>query len=93
MTSRSTGITSDIIIKATDQGHRTLGFDLTGDGTSSTHKKIMLDKGIAYAEDITNITLQRGDCSIAYGTYYMPSMVYGTPDSSLTTKECEDIQR
>jgi hypothetical protein len=44
MTSRSTGFTSAIKRKATDQGHRTLGFYLTGDGNSSAHKEIMLDK-------------------------------------------------
>jgi hypothetical protein len=45
--------------KATDQGHRTLGFYLSGDGTSSAHKNIMLEKGVSYAEAITNSTLQR----------------------------------
>jgi hypothetical protein len=58
MTSRSTGITSAIKRKATNQGHRTLCFYLTGDWTSSAHKNIMLDKGFAYAEAITNSTLQ-----------------------------------
>jgi hypothetical protein len=52
------GIMSDIKRKSTDQGHRTLGFYLTGDGTSSAHKKIMLHKGVAYTEDITDSTLQ-----------------------------------
>jgi hypothetical protein len=36
---------------------------------------------------------QRGEYSIAYGSYYMPSLAYSMPASSLTTKECEDIQR
>jgi hypothetical protein len=60
MTSWSTGITSAIKRKDTDQVHQTLGFYLTCDGTSSAHKNIMLDKGVAYTEAITNITLQRG---------------------------------
>jgi hypothetical protein len=92
MTSRSTGITSDIKRKSTVQGHRALGFYLTGDGTSSAYKKIMLDKGVAYTDDITNSTLKRGECSIVYSTYCIPSLAYGTPASSLMTKECEDIQ-
>jgi hypothetical protein len=74
--------------KATDQGHRTLGLYLTGDGTSSAYKEIMRDEGVAYAEAITNSTLQQGECSIAYGAYYMPSLAHGTPTSSLSTKEC-----
>jgi hypothetical protein len=93
MTSRSTEITSAIKRKSTHQVHRTLGFYLTGDGTSLAHKKIMIYKGAAYTEAITNSTLQLGECSIMYGAYYMPSLAYGTPDSSPTTKECEDIQR
>jgi hypothetical protein len=79
MTSCYTGITSAIKRKATDQGHQMLGFYLTSDGMSSAHKNIMLDKGVAYTEAITNVTLQRGECYIAYGAYYMPSLDYGTP--------------
>jgi hypothetical protein len=41
ITSNATGHTSGIKSKAATQGHRTLGFHLTGDGTSSAHKKIM----------------------------------------------------
>jgi hypothetical protein len=44
ITSNTTGQTSGINIKAVNQGHRTLGFHLTGDGTSSAHKKIMKTK-------------------------------------------------
>jgi hypothetical protein len=42
---------------------------------------------------IRNSTLQRGECSMAYGAYYMPSLVYGTPATTLSYKECEDVQR
>jgi hypothetical protein len=28
-----------------------------------------------------------------YGAYYMPSLVYGTPATTLSYKECEDVQR
>jgi hypothetical protein len=30
---------------------------------------------------------------MAYGAYYMPSFAYGTPATTLSYKECEDIQR
>jgi hypothetical protein len=92
ITSRSMGIAYAIKRKSSDQGHRTLGFYLTGDGTSSAHKKIMLNKGVVYAEAITNSTLKLGKFSIAYGAYYTPSMDNGTPASYLTTNECENIQ-
>jgi hypothetical protein len=42
---------------------------------------------------IINSTIQRGSCSIAYGAYYLPRLVYGTPTTTLSYKECEDIQR
>jgi hypothetical protein len=44
ITSNTTGQTSGINRKAVKQGHRTLGFHLTGDGTSTAHKKIMKAK-------------------------------------------------
>jgi hypothetical protein len=78
MTSRFMGITLDNRSKAIDQGRRALGFYLTGNGTSSAHKKSMHDKGGAYTEAITNSTLQHGKRSIVYGRYYMPSLAYGT---------------
>jgi hypothetical protein len=42
---------------------------------------------------IRNSTLQGGECSMAYGTYYLPSLAYGTPATTLSYKECEDVQR
>jgi hypothetical protein len=53
----------------------------------------MKEKGPAYAMAIINITLQRGECSMAYGAYYFPSLAYGTPAITLSYKECEDVQR
>jgi hypothetical protein len=29
---------------------------------------------------------------MAYGAYYMPSLAYGIPPTTLSYKECEDIQ-
>jgi hypothetical protein len=66
---------------------------MTGDGTSNEHKQVMKEKGLAYAMAIRNRTLQRGECSMAYGTYYLPSLAYGTPETTLSYKECEDVQR
>jgi hypothetical protein len=53
----------------------------------------MLTKGIEYVKAVSNSTLQRGECSITYGDYYMPSLADGTLVSSLTYAECEDIHR
>jgi hypothetical protein len=36
------------------------GFFMTGDGTSNEHKRVMNEKGLAYAMVIRNSTLQRG---------------------------------
>jgi hypothetical protein len=79
MTLRSSGQLSGIKRKAPTEGHRTLGFFMTGDGTSTEHKPVMMKKGLDYATAIRNSTLQRGEYSMAYGAYYMPSMVYDTP--------------
>jgi hypothetical protein len=92
MRSRSSGKVSGIKRKAPTEGHRTLGFFMTGDGTSSEHKRVMKEKGLAYAMAIRNSTLQRGECSMAYGAYYLPSLAYGTPATTLSYNECEDVQ-
>jgi hypothetical protein len=66
---------------------------MTGDGTSTEHKRVMMEKGVDYDKAIRNSTLQHGECSIAYGAYYMPKLAYGTPATTLSYKECEDILR
>jgi hypothetical protein len=86
MKSRSSGKVSGIKRKATTEGHRTFGFFMTGDGTSNEHKQVMKEKGLAYAMAIRNSTLQRGECSMAYGAYCMPSMAYDTPVTTLSYK-------
>jgi hypothetical protein len=59
---------------------------MTGDETSNEHKQVMKEKGLAYVMVIRNITLQRGECSMAYGAYYIPSLAYGTPETTLSYK-------
>jgi hypothetical protein len=92
-TSNATGHTSGIKRKATTQGHRTMGLHLTRDGTSSAHKKIMKYKAKEYSEAIIRSILNRGEGLLAYNSYYMVSLSYGTAATSLDIKECEEIQR
>jgi hypothetical protein len=93
MTSRSSGQVSVIKGKAPTEGHKTMFFFVTGDGTSNEHKQVMKEKGLAYAMVIRNSTMQRGECNMAYGAYYLPSLAYGTPANTLSYKECEDVER
>jgi hypothetical protein len=93
MTSRSSLQFSGIKRKAPTEGHRTLRFFMTVDGTSNDHKQVMMEKGLGYARAIRNSTLQRGECSMPYGAYYMPILAYGTPATTLSYKECDDVQR
>jgi hypothetical protein len=58
ITSNATGQTSGIKRKAVNQGHCTLGFNLTGDGTSIAHKNIMKTKAKGYSEAIISSSLQ-----------------------------------
>jgi hypothetical protein len=93
ITSRLSGQVSGINRKAPTEGHRTLGFFMTGDGTSTEHKRVMMETGVDYAMAIINITLQRGECSMAYGAYYTPSLEYDAPATTLSYKEFEEVQR
>jgi hypothetical protein len=93
MTLSSSGQVSGIKQKTPTEGHRTLAFFMTGDGTSNEHKRVMKEKGLAYTMAIRNSNFQRGECSRAYGAYYMPSLAYGTPATTLSYKECEDVQQ
>jgi hypothetical protein len=53
----------------------------------------MKEKGLAYVMAVINSTLQHGECNMDYGATYLPSLAYGTPATTLSYKECEDVQR
>jgi hypothetical protein len=86
ITSNATGQTWGIKRKATTHGHITLGFHLTGDRTSSAHKKIMKCKAKEYSEAIISSTLNLGEGLLAYNSYYMTSLSYSTAATSLNIK-------
>jgi hypothetical protein len=73
--------------RAPDEGHRTLGFFMTGDGTCSAHKKLMTEKESLYATDIQRISVWKGESGLAYNSFYLPSLGYGTPATNMTQQE------
>jgi hypothetical protein len=93
ITSWSTGTVSGVKRKAPEEGHRTLGFKISGDGKCIDQKKAMKEKSILLGEAITSSTMWRGEIGIAYNYFYMPSLGYGTQAMTLTKKDCEEIQR
>jgi hypothetical protein len=93
MKSKETGTISAVKRKAVSQGHITLGFHLCGDGTSRAHTKIMKKNAIKYGEAIMSSSLKRGECSMAYNSFYMASLGYGTAATSLSMDECKEIQK
>jgi hypothetical protein len=79
--------------KAPEEGHRTLGFQISGDGKCNAQKKAMQKKAILYGEAIRISTMWRGESGMAYNAFYMLSLGYGTPATTLSKKDCEEIQR
>jgi hypothetical protein len=53
----------------------------------------MVAKVIIYGEEIKGSTMWRGESGMAYNSFCMPSLGYGTPATALSRKECEEIQR
>jgi hypothetical protein len=89
ITSRSTGTVSGVKRKSPEEGHRTLGFQISGDGKCNAQKKAMKEKVILYGEAIWSSTMSRVEIIMAYNAFYMPSMGYGTPATTLPKKDCE----
>jgi hypothetical protein len=79
--------------KAPEEGHRTLGFQISGDGKCNAQKKSMKEKVILYGKAIRSSTMWRGESGMAYNSFYIPSMGYGTPAMTLSKKDCGEIQR
>jgi hypothetical protein len=93
ITARSTGTVSGVKRKAPEEGHSTLGFQISGYGKCTAQKKAMKEKAILFGESIRISTMWIGESGMAYNAFYMPSLVYGTPAATLTKKDCEEIQR
>jgi hypothetical protein len=91
--SRSTNIESGVKRKAPTEGHRTLGFFMTCDGACTAHKKVMKEKASLYATVITRSSVWKGESGLAYNSFYLPSIGYGTPATTLSQQECYDIQK
>jgi hypothetical protein len=79
--------------KAREEGHRTLGFQISDDGKCTAQKKAIKEKAILFGEAVRSNTLWRGESGMAYNAFYMPSLGYGTPATILMKKEYEEIQR
>jgi hypothetical protein len=60
ITSRSTGKVSGVKRKAPEEGHITLGFQISGDGKCNAQKNAMKEKAILYGEAIRSSTMWRG---------------------------------
>jgi hypothetical protein len=73
--------------KSPEEVHRTLGFQILGDGKCTAQKKAMKEKAILFGEARMSSTLWRGESAMAYNAFYMPSMGYGTPVTTLKNKE------
>jgi hypothetical protein len=79
--------------KSPPESHRTLGFHLNGDGTSTGHKHVMMDKIRLYSEAVDSSKLWKSEASLAYNAFYMKSIGYGTPSTSLSFQECDNMQK
>jgi hypothetical protein len=82
--SRSTNTESGFKRKAPNKGHHALGFFITGDGTCTAHKKVMTEKASLYTTAIQRSSVWKGESGLAYNSFYLPSIGYGTPSTTLT---------
>jgi hypothetical protein len=53
----------------------------------------MIDKMKLYSEAIDSSILWKSEASLAYNTFYMKIIGYGTPATSLSYQECDDMQK
>jgi hypothetical protein len=91
--SRSTNTESGVNRKAPNEGHHTLGFFTTGNGKCSAHKKMMTEKESLYATAIQRSSVSKGEFGLAYNSFYLPSLGFVTPVTTLTQQECYNIQK
>jgi hypothetical protein len=79
--------------KAPKEGYITLGFKISVNDKCTAKKKAMKENSILFGEAIRSSTMWRGKSGMAYNTLYMPILGYGTPATTLTKQDCEEIQK
>jgi hypothetical protein len=84
---------SVVKIKAPEEGHRTLVFQISGDGKCFAQNKAMTEKAILFGDATRSSTMWCGESGMAYNYFYMPSLGYGTPATTFTKKDCDKIQK
>jgi hypothetical protein len=89
----STGTNTPLKREAPEDIHRTLGFHFNGDGLSKGHTCVMTKKAILYGEAIAQSTLRRCEHSLSYNVFYMKILAYGSPATSVSFKECHNMQK
>jgi hypothetical protein len=83
--SRVTGRTSGVKRKSVEEGHRKLGFHMSGDGKCEAHKKVMIDKAILHSNAIRNSTMWRGETGECNGIQlllYTKLGIWGASDNT-----------
>jgi hypothetical protein len=93
LTSKIEGTKVGIKRKAPSDSHRTLVFHLQRNEKTDSHKKEMREKSESFGEAIRGSIPKRGESSTVYNCYYMPSIAYSTPATTLSFKECDDLQK
>jgi hypothetical protein len=58
-----------------------------------THTRVMAENTILYGDAITRSTARRGEISISYTVFYMKILAYGAPATSMSYKECPNMQK
>jgi hypothetical protein len=53
----------------------------------------MTENEVLFGEVIRSSAMWRGESGMAYNSFYMPSLGYGTPVTTLTKQDCEEIQK
>jgi hypothetical protein len=66
---------------------------MTGNGTCTAHKRVMTEKESLYATAIKCSSVWKGESGLAYNSFYLPSIGHGTLATTISQKECYDIQK
>jgi hypothetical protein len=90
--SRSTNTESGVKRKAPNESNHTLVLFMTGDRTCTAQKKVMTENASLYATAIQRSSVWKGKSGLAYNSFYLPLIGYGTPATTLTQQECYNIQ-
>ena len=93
MVNSTTGLHHTLQQRGTHEAERTLGIRLCPSGNMTSEFTFLRNKARDFAKLLLRGRFTPRQVSVAYSSYFLPSLTYSLPTTTFTQSQCDSIQR